>query len=461
MWAVSSVPAVARAARRLLQPAGVEGLCWDARRAACCAFSTAAPGGAGSGKIKIIRTPFMADSITQGALAEWVKAVGEPVEQDETVANIETDKVTIPVNCPEAGVIKEHFAAVGDTVEVGSNLFSIDTSPGAAAGRGKKRAAPPASPAGEDSQAAPAGIVEGRIAQQPSGAEIEPIRPPPQSEISQQTLKDVQPEPPKRSIVLTSVLSPAEAASTSSRGASGAPRGELRDKMSRMRTRIAERMKESQGTAASLTTFNEVDMSALISLRATYKEAIAKKHDGLKFGFMSPFVRACAYLLSSDPSLAIINARIDGATNEIVYPSFVDISVAVATPKGLVTPVLRDCQALSMLQVERTIAEFGVRARENRLAIEDMVGGTFTISNGGVFGSLMGTPIINVPQSAILGMHAIKERPVVVDGAIVIRPMMYLALTYDHRLIDGREAVSFLVRLKELLEDPRRLLLDL
>ena len=224
--------------------------------------------------------------------------------------------------------------------------------------------------------------------------------------------------------------------------------------MSRMRTRISERLKESQNTAASLTTFNEVDMSHLIEFRNKYKDLVLEKH-GVKFGFMSAFIKAATQALKEIPE---VNARIE--EDHVVYNDFVDISVAVATPKGLVTPIIRNCETMNMVQLEKTLAELGKKARDNQITIEDLTGGTFTISNGGVFGSLMGTPIINQPQSAILGIHATKERAVVVNGQIVIRPMMYLALTYDHRLIDGREAVSFLVRIKELIEDPRRLLLD-
>ncbi|KAJ9051833.1 2-oxoglutarate dehydrogenase complex E2 component [Entomophthora muscae] len=236
-------------------------------------------------------------------------------------------------------------------------------------------------------------------------------------------------------------------------------RTESRVKMNRMRLRIAQRLKEAQNTAASLTTFNEVDMTNLLELRKTYKDQFEKKH-GVKLGFMSAFCRASAIALQEIPA---VNASIEGPNggDTIVYRDYVDISVAVATPKGLVTPVVRNVQDMSFLDVERTIAELGTKARDNKVTIEDLTGGTFTISNGGVFGSLMGTPIINMPQTAILGMHGTKERPVAVNGKVEIRPMMYLALTYDHRLVDGREAVTFLVRVKEIIEDPRRLLLGL
>lgn len=338
--------------------------------------------------------------------------VGEFVAQDETVANIETDKVTIPVNAPESGIIKEVFAKEGDTVEVGKDLFRLEPKAG---------------------EAKPKATILERTADKPTEKMAE--------------IKTVVPEikaAPKPNTMSTPI--PSAMAATSSR-----------EKLTRMRLRIAERMKESQNTAASLTTFNEVDMSALMSMRSKYKEAFAKKHDA-KLGFMSAFVKAAAQALQEIP---VVNARMDMASQEIVYNKNVDISVAVATPKGLVTPVLRNCEAMSFADVERTLSALGERARDGKIGLDELSGGTFTISNGGVFGSLMGTPIINAPQSAILGMHAIKERAVVVDGQVQARPMMYLALTYDHRLIDGREAVTFLVRIKELLEDPNRFLLGL
>lgn len=337
--------------------------------------------------------------------------------QDETVANIETDKVTIPVNAPESGIIKEVFAKEGDTVEVGKDLFKLEPKPAS------EKPKAPASPVVEKvKQAAPASAAA------PSPA---PIAAP----VSAPVVPKPAPAPMARPPL---------------------SQGETREKLTRMRLRIAERMKEAQNTAASLTTFNEVDMSALMGIRSKFKDAFAKKHD-VKLGFMSAFIKAAAQALQEIP---VVNARMDMATQEIVYSPSVDISVAVATPKGLVTPVIRGCQAMSFAEVEKTLAQLGERARDGKIGLDELSGGTFTISNGGVFGSMMGTPILNAPQSAILGMHAIKERPVVVDGQIVIRPMMYLALTYDHRLIDGREAVTFLVRIKELLEDPHRFLLD-
>lgn len=353
--------------------------------------------------------------------------IGQFVKQDELIANIETDKVTIPVNCPESGLLKNTFAKEGDTVEVGSDLFSIDTD-----------AVPPKetpTPKPEAVKLKPAETVKtsGTIGSEPAKS------------IAPATKLFEAPVPP--SSYATPMLN-----------AANISRGERRERMSRMRLRIAERMKEAQNTAASLTTFNEVDMSALMGLRSEFKDEFLKAH-GVKLGYMSAFVKACAQALKEIPS---VNARIDVATQEIVYADYVDISVAVATPKGLVTPVLRNCGDKSFEQIEKDISDYGVKAREGRIALEDLAGGTFTISNGGVFGSLMGTPILNSPQSAILGMHAIKDRAIVMpNGEIKARPMMNLALTYDHRLIDGREAVTFLVRVKELLENPSRFLFNL
>ena len=332
--------------------------------------------------------------------------------------------MTIPVNCPESGLLKKVFAKEGETIEVGSDLFEIDTD-----------AVAPTEP-----------VREKKAEPKTAPVVAEPVKGP--KKLFEALVTSAQTSAVKSS--QSSITPPIQQKPPSSRT-------ERREKMSRMRLRIAERMKEAQNTAASLTTFNEVDMSALMSLRSEFKDDFVKRH-GVKLGYMSAFVKACAQALNEIPS---VNARIDSVTQEIVYNDFVDISVAVATPKGLVTPVLRSCEGKSFAQVEKEIADFGLKAREGRIALEDLAGGTFTISNGGVFGSLMGTPILNSPQSAILGMHAIKDRPVAVAGEIKIRPMMHLALTYDHRLIDGREAVTFLVRVKELLENPSRFLLDL
>ncbi|KAI8926734.1 hypothetical protein BC831DRAFT_455229 [Entophlyctis helioformis] len=387
---------------------------------------------------KVIKTPSMGESITEGTLTKWHKQVGEFVARDEQVATIETDKIDVQVNSPESGKILELFSQEGDTVSVGGNLFKI--LPGDAPAGGN--AAPPAPPAAAPKPAAAA---------PPKPAAAAPAAP-------------ATPAPLLLPLSLPAAAAPKPAAQQPVTFASEADnlpgyapgaRTERRVKMNRMRMRIAERLKESQNTAASLTTFNEVDMTNLIEFRNKYKDLVLEKH-GVKLGFMSPFVKAAVHALKELPA---VNARIEG--DQIVYNDFMDVSVAVATPKGLVTPVVRNCESLSIVQVEAAIAALGKKARDGALSLEDMTGGTFTISNGGVFGSLMGTPIINQPQSAILGMHATKERAVVVNGQVVARPMMYLALTYDHRIIDGREATTFLVKVKEIIEDPRRLLLDL
>ncbi|KAJ2785232.1 hypothetical protein H4R18_000683 [Coemansia javaensis] len=380
----------------------------------------------------IIKVPHMADSITEGTLKSWAKQVGEQVAQDEEVASIETDKVDIPVNSPVAGVLRELLAKEEDTVVVGQDLFKIEEGAVAEGGAAQPKAAEEQPPAPEPAQAA---------------------EPPKAAAPAPEPSKPAAPEPSKPAAPAASKpAAPAAPAAPVSFGA--ANRSERHVKMNRMRLRIAERLKQSQNTAASLTTFNEVDMSNLIDLRKKYKDDVLKAH-GVKLGYMGAFVKASTHALQAVPE---VNASIEG--DYMVYRDYCDVSVAVATPKGLVTPVLRNTERMSIVDVEQEIANLGKKARDNKITVEDMAGGTFTISNGGVFGSLYGTPIINMPQAAILGMHAIKDRPVVVDGKIEIRPMMYLALSYDHRIIDGREAVTFLVKVKEAIEDPRRLLLN-
>ncbi|XP_022794336.1 dihydrolipoyllysine-residue succinyltransferase component of 2-oxoglutarate dehydrogenase complex, mitochondrial-like [Stylophora pistillata] len=382
----------------------------------------------------IVNTPPFAESVTEGDV-RWDKAVGDTVAEDEVVGEIETDKTSIPVSAPSAGTIVEFFVNDGDKVEKGQQLFKLaltgDTPPKETTAESKPAAESPAPPTEEP--AAPAFKI--------------PTSPPPAPEVPTQPITEVKPGPPTPPPQLTGAL-PAD-------GLPSGARSEHKARMTRMRQRIAQRLKDSQNTYAMLTTFNEVDMSHVSEMRKKHKDAFVKKH-GVKLGFMSAFIKASAHALQSEPT---VNAVIENS--EIVYRDYVDISVAVATPKGLVVPVIRNVEEMNYADIEKAINAMGEKARTNELAIEDMDGGTFTISNGGVFGSMMGTPIINPPQSAILGMHAIVDRPVAVNGKVEIRPMMYLALTYDHRLIDGREAVTFLRKIKASVEDPHTLLLDL
>ncbi|QSS60919.1 dihydrolipoamide succinyltransferase [Histoplasma capsulatum] len=382
----------------------------------------------------IVKVPPMAESISEGTLKQFSKKVGEYVERDEELATIETDKIDVTVNAPEAGTIKELFVNEEDTVTVGQDLVRLET--GGPAPEKSKEEKEPAK------------------AEEKPAAKTESAHPPPSSS-PKEGAKATTPPPKSEPIVQKSSPSKPEPAQASQSALGN--REERRVKMNRMRLRIAERLKQSQNTAASLTTFNEVDMSSLMEFRKLYKDDILKK-TGVKLGFMSAFSRACVLAMRDIPT---VNASIEGPNggDTIVYRDYVDISVAVATEKGLVTPVVRNAESMELIGIEKAIAELGKKARDNKLTIEDMAGGTFTISNGGVFGSLMGTPIINLPQTAVLGLHAIKDKPVVVNGKIEIRPMMYLALTYDHRLLDGREAVTFLVKIKEYIEDPRRMLL--
>lgn len=382
----------------------------------------------------------MAESISEGTLKQWSKRIGDYVEQDEEIATIETDKIDVAVNAPEAGIIKEFLANEEDTVTVGQDLVRMEQ--GGAPSGDEKASSEPKSP----------GSKEQPISSdpEPSKKELNAEPTPPPAQEKKPEHKKVSP-PPKQSDLKKTDSKPTNS------GPTLGSREERRVKMNRMRLRIAERLKQSQNTAASLTTFNEVDMSSLMEFRKLYKDDVLKKK-GVKLGFMSAFSRASVLAMRDIPA---VNASIEGPNggDTIVYRDYVDISVAVATEKGLVTPVVRNTETMDLIEIEKSIADLGKKARDNKLTIEDMAGGTFTISNGGVFGSLMGTPIINLPQTAVLGLHAIKDKPVVVNGQIVIRPMMYLALTYDHRLLDGREAVQFLVKIKEYIEDPRRMLL--
>ncbi|KAG5774234.1 hypothetical protein H9Q72_000302 [Fusarium xylarioides] len=383
----------------------------------------------------VIKVPQMAESISEGTLKQFSKSIGDYVEQDEEIATIETDKIDVAVNATESGTIKEFLVAEEDTVTVGQDLVRIELG---GAPSGDKKEAPK-----EESK------------EQPQKSESESkseSKPEPKQESAPEPKKESSPAPSKPEAPRQAEKKDSKPQSAASSGPSMGNREERRVKMNRMRLRIAERLKQSQNTAASLTTFNEVDMSNIMEFRKLYKEDVLKK-TGVKLGFMSAFSRACVLAMRDLPA---VNASIEGPNggDTIVYRDYVDISVAVATEKGLVTPVVRNVESMDMIGIEQSIADMGKKARDNKLTIEDMAGGTFTISNGGVFGSLMGTPIINLPQSAVLGLHAIKERPVAVNGKIEIRPMMYLALTYDHRLLDGREAVQFLVK-KDLASDDK------
>ncbi|XP_036448485.1 dihydrolipoyllysine-residue succinyltransferase component of 2-oxoglutarate dehydrogenase complex, mitochondrial [Colossoma macropomum] len=388
-----------------------------------------------------VNTPAFAESVTEGDV-RWEKAVGDTVTEDEVVCEIETDKTSVQVPSPAAGVIEELLVPDGGKVEGGTPLFKLRK--GAAAAKVTPAPAPAAeAPAAAAPPPPPPPPTPAPAAAGPIPTTMPPVPPVPAQPIASKPVSAIKP-------------TAAPAATPTDTGVKGA-RSEHRVKMNRMRLRIAQRLKEAQNTCAMLTTFNEVDMSNISEMRKVYKDVFLKKH-GIKLGFMSAFVKAAAYALTDQPA---VNAVIDDTTKEIVYRDYVDISVAVATPKGLVVPVVRGVEGMNFADIEKAIHELGEKARKNELAVEDMDGGTFTISNGGVFGSMFGTPIINPPQSAILGMHGIFDRPVAVGGKVEIRPMMYVALTYDHRLIDGREAVTFLRKIKSVVEDPRVLLLDM
>ena len=383
-----------------------------------------------------IRVPALGESVSEATISKWFKSVGESVAADEPLVELETDKVTVEVPAASSGTISEIIAAEGDNVEVGSLLCAITE------GTVSSKTAPAAKAAPvpiEKSILVPAASVAG---QAPSVRRLA-------------AEKGIDPAAVKGTgkggrVTKGDMLTEAASGTVAPR-----QRNEERVQMTRLRKRIAERLKEAQNTAAMLTTFNEVDMTALLALRADYRDAFEKKH-GVRLGFMSFFAKASVIALGELPS---VNAEIDG--DEIVYKNYCDIGVAVSAPNGLVVPVLRDVEEMSFADIEKAITGFGRRARDGKITMEDLAGGTFTISNGGVFGSLLSTPILNPPQSAILGMHKIEKRAVVVNDAVVVRPMMYLALSYDHRLVDGREAVTFLVRIKECIEDPQRILLDM
>ncbi len=393
-----------------------------------------------------ILVPTLGESVTEAIVSKWLKQEGEAVAQDEPICELETDKVTLEVNAPASGVIAKITFGEGKTVEVGAVLGEI-TEGGVAA---PKKEAAPAANAPTPAAAAPAEKLSPAVQKMTADNNINPADVAGTGKDGRVTKGDViaHMEAPKAA----PAAAPKPAAPVVARAAG--PREE-KVKMTRLRQKIAERLKEAQNTAAMLTTFNEVDMTAVMEMRNAYKENFEKKH-GVKLGFMSFFVKAAVNALREIPA---VNAEISG--DEIIYKNYYDISVAVSTPQGLVVPVVKDCDVKSMAQIEKDIASLGSRARDGKITVDEMSGGTFTITNGGVFGSLMSTPIINPPQVAILGMHKTMMRPMAMpNGEIKARPMMYLALSYDHRLIDGREAVTFLVRIKEALEDPQRLILE-
>jgi len=405
-----------------------------------------------------VKVPTLGESVAEATIGQWLKQPGEQVALDEPIASLETDKVAIDVMAPAAGVMGQHIAKEGDTVSVGALITTIEDTTAVAGGapvaKREEKAVPPASDTLPPKEAAPEAPGSDPAALSPSVRRavleygIDPSTVKGTGKDGRLTKEDIVHAAQAKQAL------PSPAASAPAPAPSG-ERREERVKMTRLRQTIARRLKEAQETAALLTTFNDVDMSAVIEARDRYKELFEKKH-GVRLGFMGFFAKAACLALKDIPA---VNAYIEG--DEIVYHDYVDISVAVSAPNGLVVPVVRDADQLSFAGIEKAIADYGKRAREGTLTIDEMKGGTFTISNGGVFGSLMSTPIINPPQSAVLGLHRIEDRAVVRDGQVVVRPMMYIALSYDHRLVDGREAVTALKIIKEAIEDPTRILIDL
>ena len=403
-----------------------------------------------------VRVPTLGESVTEATVGQWFKQAGEAVAVDEPVVELETDKVTIEVPAPANGVLSEIIVNEGDTVEVGALLASI--AEGSGASSETKAAAAPKEEAAKSN---------GSAQQQSASGDQQTLSPAVRKMVTENNVSAdaIQGSGKRGQVLKGDVINALEAglgqtqvATQTKMRAPSAPDDEVREervRMTKLRQTIARRLKESQQTAAMLTTFNEVDMSTVMSVRKQYKDLFEKKH-GVKLGFMGFFIKACIHALKEIPA---VNAEIDGT--DLIYKNYFHMGVAVGTEKGLVVPVIRDADMMGLAQIEATIADFGRRARDGKLGIDEMQGGTFTLSNGGVYGSLMSTPILNAPQSGILGMHKIQERPVVVNGEIKVRPMMYLALSYDHRIVDGKEAVTFLVRVKESLEDPQRLVLDL
>ena len=407
-----------------------------------------------------IRVPTLGESISEATVGKWFKQRGDSVKADEPLVELETEKVTLEVNSPSAGVLSEISVQTGETVSIGALLGSL-TGSGAAPIKVEPAAAP-AKAAPAPASAMPPSPSAAKIAAD-NGIDVSGISGAGKrgqvlkSDVLEVVAKPAAPAPaPVAKPVPAPAPAPAPVQAPSR--APVAPDDSVREervRLTKLRQTIARRLKDAQNTAAMLTTFNEVDMSEVMSMRSRYKDAFEKKHNG-KLGFMGFFVKACVNALKDIPA---VNAEIDGA--DLVYKNYYHLGIAVGTEKGLVVPVIRDADGLSIAGIERKISDFGRRARDGQLRIDEMQGGTFTITNGGIYGSLMSTPILNAPQSGILGMHKIQDRPVAINGKVEIRPMMYLALSYDHRVVDGKEAVTFLVRVKEALEDPARLVLDL
>ena len=402
-----------------------------------------------------VKVPTLGESVAEATIGEWLKQPGEAVALDEPIASLETDKVAVEVPSPVAGVMGQHLAKVGDNVAVGAVIATVEDGVAAAGAapiaERTEAPVPPASDSAAPKAASEAAVLSPAVRRAVLEHGVDPTAIKGTGKDGRLTKEDVLAAAAAKS----AAPAPAAVAASAPAPTAAGGRGEERVKMTRLRQTVARRLKDAQDTAALLTTFNDCDMSAVIAARNTYKDAFEKKH-GVRLGFMGFFAKAACLALKDIPA---VNARIEG--DEIVYHPYVDISVAVSAPNGLVVPVVRDCQDLSFAGIEKAIGDYGKKAKEGTLTMADMAGGTFTISNGGVFGSLMSTPIINPPQSAVLGLHRIEDRPVVRDGQIVIRPMMYLALSYDHRLIDGREAVTALKIIKEAIEDPTRILIDL
>ena len=410
-----------------------------------------------------VRVPSLGESVSEASVGAWYKSLGDPVETDEMICELETDKVNLEISAPAKGQLGEILCPEGSTVLEGALLATISTGAAAAAGVGKPKAAEPVAKNESATESKkPAAAVESGPEAPAKDFEHAPSakRLMAEHKIDPGTVKGtgrdqrIMKEDVRRAIEASLAVAPADTQHSGTE-AEAEPVEIERVRMTRLRRTIATRLKEAQNTAAMLTTYNEVDMTNVMKMRADYKEVFEKKH-GARLGFMSFFVKACCTALMEVPD---VNAEIEGT--DIVYKRFVHMGIAVGTPSGLVVPVVRNADRLTFAQVEKRIAELGKMAREGRLALSDMQGGTFSISNGGVYGSLMSSPILNPPQSGILGMHKIQDRPVAVDGKIEIRPMMYLALSYDHRIVDGKGAVTFLVRVKEAIEDPRRLLMEI